>query len=1027
MKASIVGKFHIGKNIMHKASALALLFCLLSAGPNPITLPANASPQAAQEFAGYTKDNYFAAVESGQIARLDAFKNYWQAEIASGKYPGYKFSVDFRDAEGNTPLMKAASAGKADVVRYLVSEGAVVDAQNSAGQTAAALAATNGHTQVVSYLQAVKPTYLPALASVPPVQAAPPAPVPTPTQVHSNPAGRAPTADTTTGYMARNAIPITLTVAGVGAAAVALAGSGGSGSKKKNSYPDNDYVILPPFHPSNYDHPQNGDPNDFINAESNEQAGFHQIESEYAHARGYDGRIYERTNYGTLIDNIPDGRVTVAVIDSGVDLDHPDLDANILTSKAVTCTDAAGCVAGGDDTDGHGTGVAGIIAAERNGTGIVGIAPEARIIPIAAIGIADGSDDKAFKYAAQNNAQVINASYGLGFGPLEIPIVTATTGDYTAPLNTVEFKMLDSLVIALRDVVKKDGIVVFAAGNGSMDQVGVLAGLPYYFRGNISDKPADYNKINPLNLNFKDHWVAVVSVDNTNTISPFSNHCGVAKEWCIAAPGQALDMTDIGGYQTNSGTSFAAPQVSGALAVLLGAFPHLNPEDVVRIMFETATDLGAPGVDDIYGHGLVNLDRATSPTDDGWEIALTSYYAGTSAAFEASRFSTSSAYGNAVSSAVEGKSLMFLDKYKRNFYVPAESLFSQNPRSSFAENKLEMFGRGTFSNSYAFGDNIRLGFDLEKDYDENFMNLDPKYSDDKLRRMSFTYNTGAVEANFNYNMKPSDAVGFAAFSGVDMQDSEVSQSFKNPYLGLSGNVTSTVLGYSPEGNLSFRFGAFEGDMDDYGLNLGNDRKVSGAYSEVSYTDSKNGFGVSLQTGYTNESETLLGAESGGAFDMGQDGKSYYAGLAAKYDVTNNLSFLANYNFGVSEMDSAKHSLISGMGKVYSDSFSFGAEYKDAISKNDAFRFAVSQPLRVMDGSAQLSLPQGILASGEVIYDRQNISLSPNGREIDLEGYYKVGLSAGSKLDLGGMVRFEPDHIEGAEPEGLLLMRYQQAF
>ena len=111
-------------------------------------------------------------------------------------------------------------------------------------------------------------------------------------------------------------------------------------------------------------------------------------------------------------------------------------------------------------------------------------------------------------------------------------------------------------------------------------------------------------------------WLAVVAVDENNRIASFSNGCGPAIVWCIAAPGVNISTTAAGNngqrgnnrYDTVDGTSFAAPHVSGALALLKSAAPEIPMTVVWQILLTTATDLGDDGVDPVYGWGLVNVD-----------------------------------------------------------------------------------------------------------------------------------------------------------------------------------------------------------------------------------------------------------------------------------------------------------------------------------------------------------------------------------------------------------------------------------
>ena len=442
-------------------------------------------------------------------------------------------------------------------------------------------------------------------------------------------------------------------------------------------------------------HPEDNDISGFNTSEaasnanlSDDNAG---VNSYAAYSRGYDGRIFNRDSDGFALDTNSDGNVIVGVIDTGIDLDHPDLQNNILSDLSVTCTRSSGCQSGGEDIEDHGTIVAGIIAAEKNDIGMHGIAYNSKLISAAAIGgVTNGSDVAAIDHLTNNSAQVINASYGLG--DPEIPIISANQGSGGSAFS--QFQLRSFLTSAedgktalneYQQMVDNGTIIVYAAGNSSMDQVGVLAGLPYYFDGNT-------NTVNREGYDWSNNWVAAISLDNDKTISNFSNECGVAANWCIGAQGRNVFTTDNPDFEGGSnytsaiGTSISAPTISGAIAIVLGAFPHLPPETVLQIIFDTAEDLGQEGVDEIYGHGLVDLDAATSPSDGGWTLSTGSTTS--SFSFQNSTMSLNGAMSNA--SFDGSRPVMFLDKYGRNFYVELSSLiktekFSKNLYQTYSD------------------------------------------------------------------------------------------------------------------------------------------------------------------------------------------------------------------------------------------------------------------------------------------------------------------------------------------------------
>ena len=161
-----------------------------------------------------------------------------------------------------------------------------------------------------------------------------------------------------------------------------------------------------------FDNPAADDAATFITAETGGNEGIEQLNANDAHARGYDGRVYNRDAAGVLLNDDFDSYVAVAVIDSGVDTDHPDLVNNLLLDHDVTCV-ASGCSGDAEaDTDGHGTNVAGVIAAERNAVGTSGIAPEAKILPIKS-DLTNSSLVRSYEYInAFTNVDIVNNSYG---------------------------------------------------------------------------------------------------------------------------------------------------------------------------------------------------------------------------------------------------------------------------------------------------------------------------------------------------------------------------------------------------------------------------------------------------------------------------------------------------------------------------------------------------------------------------------------------------------------------------------------
>ncbi len=251
--------------------------------------------------------------------------------------------------------------------------------------------------------------------------------------------------------------------------------------------------------------------------------------------------------------------ITVCIIDTGVDQDHPDLAANIIGGRNFVPKGVVVNPAKWDDDNGHGTHVAGTVAALDNSEGVVGVAPAASILVVKALdrkGSGYLSDVVAgIDYCVANGADVISMSLG-------------SSSD------------VQSMHDAADNALAAGVLLVAAAGNDYGGAVGY---------------PAAYGSV-----------IAVSSTEPDDSISAYSN---VGPEVELAAPGRNILSTWKGGaYETISGTSMATPHVSGVVALAKQLNPLLTAPELRTLLQSTADDLGALGLDSLYGYGLVDAE-----------------------------------------------------------------------------------------------------------------------------------------------------------------------------------------------------------------------------------------------------------------------------------------------------------------------------------------------------------------------------------------------------------------------------------
>lgn len=257
---------------------------------------------------------------------------------------------------------------------------------------------------------------------------------------------------------------------------------------------------------------------------------------------------------------IGSSNIVIAVLDTGIDTNHPDLTNKVAGKNFVDGTNNV------EDTGakaGHGTAASGVAAAAgNNGIGVSGVSWKNSIMPLVVVNPSTGSAAystiaSAINYAADNGANVISMSLA--------------GSSYSSTLQS-----------AANYAWNKGAVMIASAGNNS-------SSTPMY----------------PAAL---DNVVAVSATDNDDNPASFSNF----GNWIdVAAPGTYIYTTDVGsGYGAWQGTSFSAPQVAGLAGLLLAANPKLTNAQIVDIIKKNADDLGSLGFDQYYGFGRINVYRS---------------------------------------------------------------------------------------------------------------------------------------------------------------------------------------------------------------------------------------------------------------------------------------------------------------------------------------------------------------------------------------------------------------------------------
>ena len=293
--------------------------------------------------------------------------------------------------------------------------------------------------------------------------------------------------------------------------------------------------------------------------------------------------------------------INVAVVDSGIDASHPE-----FLNSTIRGYDFSNSATGyGGDPNWHGTHVASIIAGDADGTGMRGVAYDATLYSYRVDADGDGTfealntDSRTAAVARRHitdNIQVSNNSWG-------------RKGDVTSYTNSQVRSSYRLSIAAFADAQAAGTLFVFAAGNSGNSEVSIDDGLPYHAPELV------------------DAWLVVVASDENGVETGFTNRCGVAAAFCVTAPGNRVLAAGAGttGYVALSGTSMAAPFVSGLAAALMEKFPNLTPKQIATrikttaslapltgFFGETLANDGTAAMEAIFGHGLVDSGAAAA-------------------------------------------------------------------------------------------------------------------------------------------------------------------------------------------------------------------------------------------------------------------------------------------------------------------------------------------------------------------------------------------------------------------------------
>lgn len=676
--------------------------------------------------------------------------------------------------------------------------------------------------------------------------------------------------------------------------------------------------------------------------------------------------------------------IRVGVIDSGIDLNSPEFTGRI------DFTYSRNVATGGtlQDQNGHGTAVATVIAANKNDSFSHGIAYDSTLLvertdsscTNANCNYNDPDIAAGIDNAVRGGARLINIS--LGGSPASAMLVNAVARATAAGV-----------------------IVVISAGNDGNTQIDQLP-------ASLLDTP---------NVSHGLIVVAGATATGTTNLVSFSNQAGTHAADFITAPGQSIYVRGLsGGAFLYSGTSFSAPYVVGALALLLQAFPTLTPAQAISLLYTSATDTGAPGVDAVYGHGFINVGNAFQP--QGTQSIPSATQTGASVPVSGGGVQLGTAFGRGTAVREALRHVVILDGFGRPFTVDLSGSIRPASNSAGLTNALVQAGL-TIANAQESGP-VHIAFSAT-DHRQQFATLDANLPASN-RPISFT----DIHSDVDFTLSSSLRVGFS-------HGDDVTHLLATP-LSPSGHFLIDHDGLATNDSADSAHSRLDFGAWRLGIAVGSGRSrtsLAGSYTlrtstttsaATSLTRQLGPFDLTLVGRWTEERGSVLGAVAGSNIDVGRGAQTLALEWGSHWQLSRNWQISGTASLGQTAIDAGQSAFTQGVTHVVTTAFRAELSGNHLLG-NDELGMRVSQPLRIERGNITYNLPVSYdYFSHSAVFAPQQVGLAAEGRELDFEGHYGRPFAFGM-LRLNIFTRLEPGHVAGASPDAGFAVRFNTNF
>ena len=519
--------------------------------------------------------------------------------------------------------------------------------------------------------------------------------------------------------------------------------------------------------------------------------------------------------------------------------------------------------------------------------------------------------------------------------------------------------------------------------------------------------------------NLRGQILAVTATSDEGLVTQYANWCGrLPSDWntrdhgrhyCLAAPGGDSRIPfwttgpDNNEFYQTTGTSFAAPVVTGAFAILMERFrEQLNGEQIILRLVNTADNTGQYSNSNVYGAGMLDIETAIMPVGTNMMSIIGDINEGITYGFDITLLSTSAAFGDALQRAFQTREVVAFDELDAPFWYPLSSLTpTTSSRETLQERHASLFEQDIAPVETAIGGRLAL-------------------------KSSHTGSSEQIDMSLRQPIDSASQAELLLTAG-DLSTSPFGlhedKSFAHPYLGFAGEGIGLGGAIQLDTGRLTAMGFTSGSAD-----VSRDVPIDVHGGLIEYAiEPFAGVEFGMQAGAMVEESRALGLLSEGGFGELGESSTAFAGVSLDSALEDSWRFRASMLFGRTNLDEPSIGLLKTSTTLTSSAFRVAFEGSNILMDADRMDVFVAQPLRIEGGNADFTIPVGRTPAGLVRREQiKGVSLEPGGRELEFGMRYEMQVSEDITATGGLGIVHEGGHSKHTETEvyGLANLRFQ---